>query len=81
MLKSKDIASLILLVGVSGIIAFFASNILFSNQKNLQTKVEVVDPVTSEFNYEDRAYFAADKLNPTKDITVSQNNNTKPLGQ
>ena len=81
MLKSKDIATLILLVGVSAMVSFFTSKLLFSNTKTLTTKVEVVSPVSSEFNYENKAYFTADKLNPTKDSTVSGNNNTKPLGQ
>ena len=71
MLKSKDIATLVLLIGVSAMVSFFASNLLFSNQKNLKTKVEVVDPVTSEFDYENKLYFAADKLNPTKDRTMT----------
>lgn len=79
--KSKDIATLIISVGLTAALSFVLSNAIFSNQSNLRTKVEVVDPVTSEFNYKDKPYFAADKLNPTKDITVSGNNNTVPLGQ
>jgi len=81
MLKSKDIATLILLIGMSAVVSFFTSKLLFSNAKTLSTKVEVVNPVSSNFNYEDKSYFATDKLNPTKDITVTGNNNTEPLGQ
>ena len=82
-MKSKDLATLILIIGISAIASFYGSNFLFSNKKNLVTKVEVVDPVTSDFNFEDKKYYSeeARPLNPTKDITVSENNNTKPLGQ
>ena len=81
MIKSKDIFALVFIVALSGLISFFASNFLFGSQKSLSTQVEVVDPISSAFNYENKLYFGPDKLNPTKDITVSQNNNVKPLGQ
>jgi hypothetical protein len=81
MIKSKDIATLVLLVGISAIFAFFVSRVLFGNQKSLVTRVEVVDPVSSNFDYENKPYFGKDKINPTKDITIDENNNTKPLGQ
>jgi|JI10StandDraft_1071094.scaffolds.fasta_scaffold1641669_2 hypothetical protein len=81
MLKAKDFTTLILLIGVSAVVSFLLSRVLFSNTKTLTSKVEVVNPVSSEFNYENKSYFSEDKLNPTKDITVSGNNNTDPLGQ
>jgi hypothetical protein len=81
MIKSKDIPVLVLLIGVSAIVAFFAGRLLFGNQKNLVTRVEVVDPISSEFNYENKPYFAPGAINPTKDITIDENNNQKPLGQ
>lgn len=81
MLKSKNIITLVLVVGLTVLISSMLSNLLITNQSTLRTKVEVADAVTSEFNYKDKPYFSADKLNPTKDITVSENNNTDPLGQ
>lgn len=81
MIKSKDMTVLVILVGLSALLSFFLSNLLFSNKKSLVSKVEVVAPVTSKFDYLDRPYFAGNPLNPTKNITVSENNNQKPLGQ
>lgn len=81
MIKSKDIAVLAIFVGISGLASFFLSNLLFSSKKSLVTKVEVVDKINSDFSYEDKAYFKNNPLNPTKDITVSTNDNQKPLGQ
>ena len=81
MIKSKDIAMLAIFVGISGLASFFLSNLLFSSKKSLVTKVEVVDKINSDFSYEDKPYFKNNPLNPTKDITVSTNDNQKPLGQ
>ena len=81
MIKSKDIAMLAIFVGISGLASFFLSNLLFSSKKSLVTKVEVVDKINSDFSYEDKSYFKNNPLNPTKDITVSTNDNQKPLGQ
>jgi hypothetical protein len=81
MIKSKDITVLVILVSLSGLLSFFVSNALFSNKKSLSTKVELVDKVTSDFSYENKPYFTNNPLNPTKNITISQNDNQKPLGQ
>jgi hypothetical protein len=80
-MKSKDIAILVILIGISGLASFFASNLLFGSKKSLVTKVEVVGPVTSEFSYQDKPYFSGNPLNPTKNIQVIINDNQKPLPQ
>lgn len=80
MIRSKDIPGLVLLVGSSVLAAFFLSNWLFGS-KNLSTKVEKVDPISADFNYESKPYFYDKALNPTKDITINENNSSEPLGQ
>jgi hypothetical protein len=81
MIKSKDMTVLVILVGLSGLLSLFLSNLLFSSKKSLVTSVEVVAPVSSKFDYIAKPYFAGNPLNPTKNITVTANNNQKPLGQ
>lgn len=87
-MKSKDLPVLVLMVGVSMLISYFGSNLLFGKVGSQVTKVELVDPVSADFNYEDKSYYLPNAknplllpLNPTKDITVEDNNNQKPLGQ
>jgi hypothetical protein len=80
-MKSKDLTSYILVVGIAALVSFFGSNMLFGSQKDLSAKVEEVDPITSDFNYEKKPYYEGNPLNPTKDITISENQNNKPLGQ
>ena len=75
MIKSKDTIMLVIFVGLSALLSLFLSNLLFSNQKSLSTKVEVVDKISGDFSYEDKSYFKNNPLNPTKDITVTQNTN------
>jgi hypothetical protein len=81
MIKSKDLTVLVVLSLLSGMLAFFISNALFSNKKSLVTNVEVVKPVSSKFDYLDKPYYAGNPLNPTKNIQITENNNQKPLGQ
>lgn len=87
MIKSKDLPALVLMVGLAAIISYFGSNLLFGSSSNRSTKVEVVDPITSEFNYQDKPYYAQNEnpalapLNPTRDITINANNNPTTLGQ
>lgn len=81
MIKSKDIATLLLFVGVSAVLSYVLSNTLFSSGKSLKTKVQVVQSISSDFSYQDKPYFTNNPLNPTKDITVSSNNNQKPLSK
>lgn len=80
MIKNKDLPGLILLIGVSVIVSYLVSNALFGKQK-LVSQVEVVDPISAEFNYENKPYFNDKALNPTKNITVNENTNQNPLGQ
>jgi hypothetical protein len=80
-MKSKDIAVIVLVAGISGILSLVLANTFFSNKDQLVTKVEQVDPINGNLDYIGKPYFSpeARPLNPTKDIVIDQNNNTKPL--
>ncbi len=87
MIKGKDLPILILLVGVSAIVSFFVSNLVFGKTKERVTRVESVDVISPELNYTGKSYFAADPsnpaltpINPTKDITIDESNNPNLLG-
>ncbi len=80
MFKSKDTLLLGLLIIVVAAISYVVTNSLFGT-KNLVTKVEVVEPISADFNYLDKPYFTKDAINPTKDITINENNNLTPLTQ
>lgn len=77
-MKQKDIALIIMVVVVSGIIAFVVSNLLFGKSKNSQT-ADVVQPISAEFNQPDPTYFNNSSVNPTKTITIGNSTNPNPF--
>ena len=80
-MKSKELPILVFLVLLIAVLSYLVSTKVFNSKSALTTKVEVVQPVSSSFDYQNKPYFSGNPLNPTKDITVTDNNNQKPLGQ
>jgi len=80
-MKQKDIALIIVIVFVSGVLSFFVSNALFASPKDLQTEVEVVEPISAEFKTPDERYFNEKSINPTQPITIGDDQNEQPFNQ
>jgi hypothetical protein len=78
-MKNKDIALIIVIVAISALFSYFVSKAIFSSPKNRQQTVEVVQPIYSEFQQPDTAYFNKTAFDPTKPIDVGQNTNTNPF--
>ena len=78
-MKSKDIATIAILVLITGAFTFMLSKSLILSKKATHTKVEVVEPISKDFNFAGKPYFKANSINPTRDITIDVNNNTQPL--
>ena len=78
-MKQKDIALILVIVFVSAIVSYLISNMLFGSPKNRQQQVEVVQPITADFPVPDNKYFNEKAFNPTRTITIGQNNNTDPF--
>lgn len=80
-MKQKDIAVIIIIVFVTGILSFFISSALFTSPKNLKTEVEVAEPISAEFGQPDKKYFNKDSVNPTQTITIGDGENQQPFQQ
>lgn len=78
-MKQKDVALIIVMVFISGIVSFFLSNWLFASPKNRQQKVEVVDSITADFPTPDSKYFNNKAIDPTQLIQIGGNNNQNPF--
>ena len=78
-MKQKDIALIIVVVFISGVLSLFLSNILFASPKNRQEKVAVVEPITADFQQPDKKYFNSDAIDPTQIIKIGDNNNNQPF--
>ena len=78
-MKQKDLALIAVIVVVSAVISLILSNMLFASPKNRKQQVEVVQPITADFPQPDSKYFNKDAFDPTRNITISQNQNTQPF--
>lgn len=78
-MKQKDIALILVVVFASGVIALLLSNVLISSPKNRKEQVEIVDPITSEFETPDKRYFNDQSVDPTKLIQIGDTTNIKPF--
>jgi len=78
-MKQKDIALIIMVVFISGIVSFFVSGKLFATPSNRHQQVETVDKITSDFNIPDQTYFNKNSIDPTQLIQIGDNNNQNPF--
>ncbi len=78
-MKQKDIALIIAIAAISGILSFVASHYIFTTPANRQQAVAVVDPITTNFTTPDPKFFNANSIDPAKLIEVGNGNNTNPF--
>jgi hypothetical protein len=78
-MKQKDIALIAVIAFISAIISFFASNKIFVTPANRQQKVEVVDPITPDFQTLNTKYFNSNSIDPTQTPQVGADNNQNPF--
>lgn len=78
-MKQKDIALIIVIVAISGIVSFLISGRLFASPSDRQQTAEVVDTLTSDFNTPDSKYFNTNAIDPSPVIQIGNNNNQNPF--
>lgn len=77
-MKSKDIGLLAVIAIVSGVVSILISN-FFISSGGKTVEVEVVSPITSEFNRPSVQYYNQNSINPTQEIRIEQDPNSKPF--
>lgn len=78
-MKQKDLALIAVVVFLSVIISIFVSKAVFVPPTNRQQQVEVVQPITADFPQPDSRFFNSSAFDPTKLITIGNNNNNNPF--
>ncbi|HSX44035.1 MAG TPA: hypothetical protein VLE69_01940 [Candidatus Saccharimonadales bacterium] len=78
-MKQKDLPLIAVAVVFGAVISLVLSNILISSPKNRNTKVEIVNPITSDFKEPDQRYFNAQSIDPTQLIQIGDSNNQQPF--
>lgn len=78
-MKQKDVALILVIAFVSGVLSFLASGMLFGKPADRQQKAEVVDVITSDFSLPDAKYFNVNSVDPTQLIQIGNTNNPNPF--
>ncbi|MDQ3158668.1 MAG: hypothetical protein M3P98_00835 [bacterium] len=78
-MKQKDIAVIVAIVFLSGVLSYVVSNQLFSVPTDQSADVEVVEPITAEFSEPDKRYYNKDSVNPTEPIQIGKDQNQQPF--
>lgn len=79
-MKQKDIALIIVLVAISGVVSFVLSGMVFGRPADREQKAEVVDVITSDFALPPTKYFNNNSVDPTQLIEIGNSNNPNPFG-
>jgi hypothetical protein len=78
-MKLKDWGVIGAVVLIAGVISFFVSNLILGGQRSPKLKVEVVEPISSNFPLPNTKYFNENSLNPTQEIKIGEDNNNTPF--
>lgn len=79
-MKQGDIALVIIVAFIAGIMSFIITGMIFGKPTDLKTEVEKVEPITAEIPPADTRYFNADSINPTQIIRIGgEQDNSQPF--
>lgn len=80
-MKQQDVATIILVIGISAIVSLFVSKAIFVPPKDRQQTVQQVQAITTDFETPapDSPYFNSNLIDPTKTIQVNQSNSNNPF--
>lgn len=77
-MKSQDIAMLVVVGVVAGVLSLGISNFFFNAEKQ-QLKAEVVTEIKATFADFDAQYINEQSINPTVNIKIGENDNENPF--
>ena len=80
-MKQQDVATIILVIGISAFVSLFVSKAIFVPPKDRQQSIQQVQAITTDFQVQekDSPYFNSNSLDPTKPITVNRNTGSNPF--
>ncbi|HET6622848.1 MAG TPA: hypothetical protein VFG56_02855 [Candidatus Saccharimonadales bacterium] len=79
-MKKTDIAILILIVGVSLLVAFLLGKALFGGRVADPVQVETAEAISAEVTQPDKSIFNEHAINPSVEIQIGQSSNEQPFG-
>lgn len=80
-MKQNDVALIVVLVVVSGVVSFIVSGFIFKSSAGQGKSVETVTAINSNFNVSQTApqYINSNSIDPTQLIQIQAANNPNPF--
>ena len=78
-MKQKDVATIIVIAFLSGIISFFVTGKVFVTPKSRTQTAEQVDEISTDFQQPDSRFFNTQSINPTQSSQLRDNTNENPF--
>lgn len=78
-MKKNDLAAIILIVALSGVVSYFVANALIGKPQNDPVQVEQVTPVAPNFPAPDERIFNDKAVDPTVEITNNGQASNQPF--
>lgn len=78
-MKQKDIALIIVIAAISAVVSYFLSSQIFVTPSNRAQQVEVVSPITSQFQKPSTKYFNDQSIDPTQLVPIGNQDNPNPF--
>ncbi|HET8689824.1 MAG TPA: hypothetical protein VFL81_00055 [Candidatus Saccharimonadales bacterium] len=80
-MKKSDVAILILIIGVSLLVAFLVGKAVFGSATTQPVEVETADTISAEVTPPDPAVFNDQAINPSVRISIGNSSNQQPFGR
>jgi hypothetical protein len=78
-MKKNDIGGLLLIVIITGVVAYFVANAVIGEPKNNPVQVEKVTPIAPDFPAPDERVFNSDAIDPTVEVSGGTQNQNAPF--
>lgn len=78
-MKKNDLAAVVLIVAIAGVISYFIANAVIGKPSNDPVEVEQVTPIGSSFPKPDERVFNIDALDPTVDVEPGGDPGSQPF--
>ena len=78
-MKKKHISTIIVVAIFSAVFSLILSGMLFSAPEDRSQRVEVVEPITTDFERPASEYFNETSVNPAQKIQIGQDPNSNPF--
>mgnify|MGYP003609860775 CR=1 FL=1 len=80
-MKYRDKLLIVSVAFGSALVAFFLANFIFGGEKSYTLKAPTVEKITSEFTAPNTKYFNNTAINPTQEINIGDQSNSKPFNR